>query len=344
LQRPEAGLVMDLIPPLPSPWDVNAAQFPRDGSDTQRAAFLVRYALLAPSTRNTQPWQFHVEPDAVEVLLDVSRWQRVADADQREMYISLGCAVENLEIAAAHFGYRTALDCLVACQRPTLVARIRLMAGAVPTPAVGDPRFEGIVRRHTNHGVYEDRPLSPEDRDAMMGVAVDPGLRIDWMEHESQREALEALVMRADALLFADPEYRRELADLIGAGTFGAPWLFAMAGRFAVAHLMSASRMAAADHKTLASSPALGVISAQANTREAQVRVGQVLERLYLEATLHGLSLQPVSQLLEAAETRAALRATLPDPAWHPLQPFRLGYAKEPRTHTPRRGLEEVLI
>jgi nitroreductase len=335
---------MDVLPPLPSPWDVTVDRFPRDGTETERLAFLVRYALLAPSTRNTQPWQFHVEADAVEVLLDVSRWQRVADADQREMYISIGCALENLEIAAAHFGYRTALGCLVACQRPTLVARVRAMAGAVPTPVVGDPRFEAIVRRHTNHGPYDGRPLTSADRDAMMGVAVDPGLRIDWIEHESQRDALEALVMRADALLFANPEYRRELADVIGSGAFGAPWLIAMIGRFAVSHLVSASRIAAADHKALTSSPALGVISAHADSREAQIRVGQVLERLYLEATVRGLSVQPVSQLLEADETRSALQAMLPEPTWHPVQPFRVGYAREPRTHTPRRALEEVLI
>jgi hypothetical protein len=335
---------MDVIPPFPSPWDIDVRQFPQSGTETDRLAFLVRYALLAPSTRNTQPWQFHVEPDVVEVLLDLSRWQRVSDPDQREMYISIGCAIENLASAAAHFGYRSALDCLVACHRPALVARLRFMPGEVPRPSVGDPRFEAITRRHTNHGAYDGRPLSAADRDAMMGVTVDPGLRIDWMEHEQQREAIDRLVMRADALLFSNPEYRAELATLIGSGTFGTPWLIAMVARFAVSHLVSARRMADADHKALMSSPAIGVISAHADTREAEIRVGQVLERLYLEATIRGLSLQPVSQLLETEETRAALRDLLPEPSWSPLQPFRIGYAREPRTHTPRRALEDVLV
>lgn len=335
---------MDVMPPFPTPWDVNAAHFPRDGTETERLRFLVRYALLAPSSRNTQPWQFHVEPEVVEVFLDRSRWQQVGDPDQREMYISIGCALENLAIAAAHFGYRTALECLVACQHPTLVARLRCVPGEVPLPSVGDPRFEAMLRRHTNHGAYDGRPLAAADRDAMMGVTVDPGLRIDWMEAEPQRAALDALVMRADATLFANPAYRRELAALIGAGTFGTPWLLSMIGRFAVAHLASADRVAAADRTALASSPALGVISAHANTREAQIRVGQVLERLYLEATVRGLSLQPISQPLEAVETRAVLESLLPEPRWHPLQLFRIGYATEPRTHTPRRDLEEVLV
>ena len=147
----------------------------------------------------------------------------------------------------------------------------------------------------------------------------------------------------ADALLFARPEYRQELADLIGSGAFGTPWLLAIIGRFAVAHLVSASRVAAADHRALESAAAISIISAQSESREAQVRAGQVLQRLYLEATLRGLCLQPVSQPLEADETREAVASLLPDPRWHPLQPFRLGYGTPPRTRSPRRPLEDVL-
>jgi len=335
---------MDVIPPLPSPWDVDAARFPRDGAEADRLRFLLRYAVLAPSTRNTQPWQFRVEDNVVEVFLDLARWQRVADADQREMYISIGCALENLTIAASHFGYRSAVDCLASCLHPTQVARIRFMPGEVPVPVVGDPRFDAIVRRHTNHGVYDGRPLTPGDRDAMTGVTVDPGLRVDWLEDDQGRQAMDALVMGADALLYARPDYRNELGQLIGSGAFGTPWLLAALGRFAVSHLVSTRRMADADHKAILSSPLFGVISAHANTREAQIRVGQVLERLYLEATVRGLSLQPVSQVLQTDETRAELQALLPERSWHPLQPFRIGYAKEPRTHTPRRSPDEVLI
>jgi nitroreductase len=335
---------MDVIAFPPSPWDVDPGAFPRDGAEAERLRFLLRYALLAPSTRNTQPWQFRLDDGVIEVFLDLSRWQRVADADQRETYISIGCALENLTIAAAHFGYRTAVDCLASCQVPTQVARIRFVPRAVPQPVVGDPRFEAIVGRHTNHGVYDGRPLTAGDRDAMRGVAVDPGLRVDWLEDEQGRQAVDALVVRADALLYSRAEYRAELGDLIGTGAFGTPWLLAALGRLAVSHLLPVSRLTDADHRAMLSSPAFGVISAHDDTREAQIRVGQVLERLYLEATVRGLSLQPVSQILQAAETRLALAALLPEPPWHPLQPFRVGYAKGPRTHTPRRSLDDVLI
>jgi hypothetical protein len=338
------GRAMDVLPQPPGPWAIDAASFPGEGTGAEKLSFCVRYALLAPSTRNTQPWRFRVKDDHVEVHLDLTRWQRVADADRREMYISIGCALENLLIAAAHFGYRSVPDCVAGCNGDTLVARIRFVPGDVPPPAVGDPRFEAMLRRRTEHGVYDGTPVADVDLAAMGEVCLEPGLRLDWITDEGRRHEVDELVMRADALLLSQPDYRHELGDIIGTGAFGTPWLLATIGRFAVSYLIPTSSLAKADHKAIASSPVIGVISAHRNTRESQVRVGQVLERLYLEGTLRGLSLQPVSQLLQTDETRAALAAMLPEPTWVPLQPLRLGHAAPHETHTPRRTLDEVLM
>jgi len=335
---------MDVIPQPPNPWEIDPAAFPHDGDEADKLRFLIRFALLAPSTRNTQPWRFRVTDGQVEIHLDLSRWQRVADADQREMHISIGCALENLLIAATHYGYRTAADGIASCGHPTLVARIRFTPHDVPPPSVGDPRFDAMRRRRTEHGVYDGTPVADQDLAALSEVCLEPGLRLDWITDDARRHAVDALVMRADALLLSRPDYRQELGDLIGTGAFGAPWLLAIVGRFAVAHLMSTSSFAKTDHQVLASSPVLGVVSAHIGSREAQVRVGQVLERLYLETTIRSLSLQPVSQILQTDDTREALAALLPEPGWVPLQPLRLGRAAPHEARTPRRSVDEVMM
>ena len=334
---------MDVIPQPPSPWDLRADDFPVHGTDPEKLSFLVRYALLAPSTRNTQPWKFVVGRDSVEMHLDVTRWQRVADADQREMFVSLGCALENLLIAATHFGYHTAADYLSGVDEHTPAVRVRFEGcGRVPaTPP--DPRFKVLTHRHTHHGVYDGAPVEAEHLAALNDACTEPGLRVHWITTDEGRVQVDALVMRADAVLLSNPEYRHELGELIGTGVFGTPWLLATLGRFAVSHLMPASSFSKADHRALMSSPVIGIICAQANSHQAQIRVGQVLERIYLAATLRGLSLQPVSQLLQLPETADAVAGMLPDIACVPLQPFRLGHASPPRVHTPRRSLEEVL-
>jgi len=326
-----------------SPWGIDPAAFPRDGTEEDRLRFLVRYALLAPSTRNTQPWRFHVTDGAIDVHLDLSRWQRVADADQREMHISIGCALENLLVAAAHFGYRTAPDCLASCPHPTLVARVRCMPGDVPEPSVGDPRFEAMLRRRTELGAFDGSAIGADVLAEMAELCIEPGLRLDWMTGEPERRAVDDLVTRADALLLSRSDYRRELAEVITAGAFGTAWLMSTVGRMAVAYLKPTSGVGGA-HRAAGSPPMIGVISARTNTPESQIRVGQVLERLYLQSTMRDLCLQPVSQIVQTDDTREALTTLLPEPGWMPLQPLRLGRAEASDHRTPRRSLEEVLM
>lgn len=333
---------MDIVTRPPTPWDVSREAFPREGSEADRLRFLLRYAVLAPSTRNTQPWRFRVEDDRIELHADLERWQRVADPDQREIFISLGCALENLLIAARHFGYRSTADYLSGVDEATPAVRVRVEPG-VPMTVTPDPRFEALCLRRTNHGVYDGSPVAADDLAALAEACSEPELRLHWITDAEGRAQVDDLVMRADAELLSDPDYLHELGEVIGTGAFGTPWLLATIGRFAVAHLPVAARMARADHLAVMSAPAIGIICAHASTRPAQVRVGQVLERIYLTATVRGLSLQPISQLLQVEAVREALSAMLPGASAVPLQPFRIGRASAPRVHTPRRDVDEVV-
>ena len=76
-----------------------------DGRDLHAHDLLIGYSILAPSCYNTQPWIFALSYNEIKILADKDRWLEVADSDQREMYISVGCALENLLVAAEHFGY-----------------------------------------------------------------------------------------------------------------------------------------------------------------------------------------------------------------------------------------------
>ena len=81
IMQPEASLLA---------WDVSHSDFPANSSQQDRLSFLLRYAILAPSSHNSQPWKFNVTKDEILVFADKSRWLQVADADQRELYLSLG--------------------------------------------------------------------------------------------------------------------------------------------------------------------------------------------------------------------------------------------------------------
>ena len=61
---------------------------------------LVRYATLAPSSHNTQCWKFRVDARAVELRPDLWRRCPTVDPDDHHVFVSLGCATENLVQAA----------------------------------------------------------------------------------------------------------------------------------------------------------------------------------------------------------------------------------------------------
>ncbi len=74
--------------------------------NTDEFKFLVEHAIKAPSGHNTQPWKFENTQDGIILHPDFKRTLPVVDVDNYELYISLGCALENLLIAAKQKSYK----------------------------------------------------------------------------------------------------------------------------------------------------------------------------------------------------------------------------------------------
>jgi hypothetical protein len=65
---------------------------------------LIRYATLAASGHNTQPWRFRIGEGRIDILPDFSRRTPVVDPDDHHLFVSLGCAAETLALAAGASG------------------------------------------------------------------------------------------------------------------------------------------------------------------------------------------------------------------------------------------------
>ncbi len=69
--------------------------------------FMIENACKAPSGHNTQPWLFKIREAEIDIYPDFSKELPVVDHNHRELFVSLGCAVENLCVAAREKGYHT---------------------------------------------------------------------------------------------------------------------------------------------------------------------------------------------------------------------------------------------
>src|SRR6202163_4988998 len=156
--------------PAYQPWDEwrTATKGPLD---------LVRAAILAANPHNSQPWLFHVTSTQIDLFADLSRNLGAVDPFLIEMHIGLGCALENLLLAATANGYSTQVTLSPDAADETLVARIALAPGSAPVSTL----YNVIPLRHTNRYPYDTgRPVTAATLDALSALGDDPDVRVFW--------------------------------------------------------------------------------------------------------------------------------------------------------------------
>ncbi|HEY8196394.1 MAG TPA: nitroreductase family protein [Gemmatimonadales bacterium] len=326
-------------------WEVSEQAFPDTAPIETQLRFLLRYAILAPSPKNSQPWAFSVQGNRVHIIADVRRGQLIADPGRRELYISLGCALENLLVAAEHFGFRHGVSYFPDPGNDELAVTVLFAPGGVPSYARAGATLSAILRRHNDNSVFRNAPVPDELRRRLIACCVEPELRVNLTDDRHFRRWIEALTIQADRVEFANPAFRKELGYWIGQGVFGAPPLLAGLGQFAVSKIDLGETVAEQDHAILESAALLGLITTAGDSHLAHVRAGQLFERLWLTATALGVSIHPMSQTMRRPELRATVAELLPSPGWTPQHLFRVGYSsRKEQHHTPRRPLEDVLV
>jgi len=280
--------------------------------------------------------------DRLEIYADRSRWLRVADRDKRELYVSLGCALENLLIAIEHHGLGHEVAIPVEAEEGEPAAVVRLTEPGFRLPARQN-LFPAISARFTDRGAYRDRSLDPQTLERLRQVVVEPSISVVLTADRAIREEVEAIVTRANNLQFADPAWRRELGTWVGKGLLGTSFLVSKVSQLAVTYLDLSGRTTREDVNRLETAPVVGVIrSGSASTRE-RIQAGQVLERIWLRATADGLRLHPMNQALQIPETKRELEALFELGSDSAQIVFRLGYGTAAATETPRRPVEDVL-
>jgi nitroreductase len=327
-------------------WDVAAEEFPREAPIEKQLQFLLRYAILAPSTKNSQPWRFVVEGNQVQLLAALERGrQPIADPENRELYISLGCALENLLVAAEHFGFHHGVRYLPERHRPELAATVLFAPGASPSPERAGIPLESILARHNDNSVYRPVSVSPQLLLQLETCCTEPDLRVDLSANQRFRSWIDELTLEADRLEFSNPAFRKELAQWIGQGVFGTPQPLARLGGLAIAYMNIGEPVARQDHEIVESAPLLGVISASTDQHVSHIRAGQVFERVWLLATAAGVSVHPMSQTMRSPSLRRAVGELLHNTGWIPQHLFRLGYSSRDGEvrHTPRRPVDDVV-
>jgi nitroreductase len=345
------------------------------GSDVPLA--LVRAAILAASPHNTQPWLFKITDSAIELHIDTQRNVGALDPYLREEHIGMGCALENMLLAAPANGYaatpeffRGKLGPIPAEPNPQLLARVSLASGKREENEL----YNAIPLRHTNRGPYDPhRAISPDFMDALQHLADGyMDVKLFLFTAEADRTKIAEISSAANAEIYSDPDVQRgserwvrtkwssiqKYRDGLTIDAFGLPPIAT-----AIAKMMSVRMLRwAASRSTengylnlMLSAPLIGFIAVRDRYAQEQcLQAGRVWQRAHLFATAHGLAARPCNEAVEMVDheralSRPASRAALlneisADPTWQPTFVFYMGHPKLSAHASPRRPVEAVTV
>jgi nitroreductase len=309
---------------------------------------LVRCATLAPNSHNTQPWKFSVADGAIAIQPDYSRRCPAVDPDDHHLFVSLGCATENLMLAARAQGFGGTARYDPAADAVTIrLARAKPYASEL---------FEMIPKRQSTRSVFERRAVPNDDLATLRAASTGDGVRLLMLHESKDIDAVASFVATANSFQMAEPGFMRELKtwvrfsyrqalasrDGLFSACMGTPvvpaWLGKMAFNFAVT--------APSENKTyveqVRSSPGVAVFVSERSDKPHWVEAGRCAQRFLLQATALGLKTAFVNQPVEVASVRAKFAAYLGVGGRRPDLIVRFGYASEvPRSL--RRPPAEVL-
>jgi hypothetical protein len=307
--------------PIAKSWSFDDDGFHSIVSRRKQIEFMLQYAVLAPSGHNRQAWSFHITDAGVDVLPDPGRRLPVIDPDDRELTMSLGAAIANLRVAAAHFGFESTVVYPAAkgASEPDVVAAVEIRETATPDPLL-ERMFDAIRRRHTNRSPFDGEGIEPAALTALIDVVERyPETFHIVYRHDTQHTA--DLIAFAEGLLMNDTSYRDELTACAPAG--------------AAAETSNGNR-------ALAMSAAALLIVTSAADSISLLRAGEALEYLLLTITDSGLQYSFLNAPVHRADLRD--RVEMLAGAVGAQLILRIGHGVAVTEHSTRRPLHAVVF
>jgi nitroreductase len=306
---------------------------------------LVQAATLAPSSHNTQPWLFRLEGQVIELMADRTRALPVNDPDDRELTISCGCALFNLRVAAAAAGLQARVEPWPDAADGDLLARVHLSPTGAPQ---SDAALQAAMsERRTCRERFAAKAVDPIALRSLVDAVHTEAAAIAVLDTAEQRLGAAALVAEGDAMLWANPSWRRELAAWMHPRRRGdgltLPALAIPVAQMVVRTFDMGHGVAAKDRQLADESPVLAVLFTAGDRPGDWLAAGQALQRLLLTGVPLGLQASYLNQPVQVAALRPKLQQLTGRPGYAQLL-LRMGTPTQVKPAAPRRPLADVLV
>ncbi len=279
---------------------------------------LVRYATLAPSSHNTQCWKFRLEDNAISIVPDLSRRCPAVDPDDHHLFISLGCAAENLIQAALANGLKGHAGFDAAGGN---VLRVALE----PTGPVASTLFQAIPERQSTRGEYDGQPVARQELALLEKAGTGSGVQVIILTERQAMETVLEYVVQGNTAQMNDQAFVEELkkwirfsgdeavrtGDGLYAASSGNPALPTWLGSLLFGLFFTPKSENDKYAKHVRSSAGIAIFVSETPGPAQWVEVGRGYERFALQSAALGIRIAMLNQPVEVPRLRPQFAAFL---------------------------------
>jgi hypothetical protein len=311
---------------------------------------LVRYATLAPSSHNTQCWKFRLGDQSVSILPDYQRRCPIVDPDDHHLFVSLGCAAENLVQAASALGFRGEAAFNTGTNESLEISLVR-------APAVRTPLFEAIPRRQSTRAEFDAKPLSTDELRRLETAGSGNGVRVHLLADRRAMENVLDFVVRGNTAQMRDPAFVRELkhwlrfnggqaarqGDGLFSGSSGHPTAPGWLGGLLFDGFFTEKAENDQYARQVRSSAGIAVLVSELEDKRHWIEAGRAFQRFALQATAMEVRTAHLNPPVEVASLRPQFAQSIGLSGGRPDLVVRFGRGPEmPRSL--RRPVDAVII
>ena len=279
---------------------------------------LVRQATLAPSSHNTQCWRFQIAEKSITITPDLARRCPVVDPEDHHLFVSLGCAAENLVHAALAAG-------LHAEPRFSPGGDGAITASLEATQARITPLSQAITERQCTRSDYDSQPISTAELRQLEQAGTGEGVSVWLLTARPVLENMLAYIAAANTVQMNNPAFVAELkawirfsadealrtGDGLFAGASGNPVIPRWLGSRAMGLFFTPKSENEKYARQIRSSAGIAVFITERSDEAHWVETGRCYERFALQATAMGIRNAFLNQPIEVGAVRSQLAAWL---------------------------------
>lgn len=306
---------------------------------------LISYAIRAPSGHNSQPWKFQISENKIIIVPDLTKHLDVVDHSDKELYISLGCALKNLQVAAIHYGYDS--DYVYEDEK----IMITLNKKEESDTTKDDTLFDAINKRHTHRGKFTGKIIPDEE---LQGIENKKNASVLIYNSDSKEsKVICQKINEGNVIQMSDDAFRNELIGWMRFNkkhieetqnglcynVLGFPPTPQFMGKIVVKMFLNPGAQNKTDDEVNASTSHFCLFTVKEPTAANFIELGTLLEEFILKITSKGLSYSFSNQPCEVLNIHEQLKTEL-NITDYPGVIIRLGYGKPASNFSPREKPE----